>query len=159
MTKQDSRDLLGAGNVKPLAPEEVILEASCAFDALAREAVMHNRSGLTKAQTDIVMGLALFGSSSMTELAHNLAVSKEHITRAVNSLCEKGLVAKRRSAESFRNVEAELTESGQELSVAIRMASIERLRGPLSTLTAEERAELIELTTRATELLRKVRPS
>ena len=159
MTERASNDLLGAGNVEPLAPEEVILEASCAFDAISRNAVMHNRSGLTKAQTDIVMALALFGPSSMTELAHNLAVSKEHITRAVNSLCEKGLVAKRRSAESFRNVEAALTESGQEASMAIRTASIERLHEPLSALSAEERAELIELAARATELLRKVRPS
>ena len=159
MTEHASCDLLGAGNVEPLAPEEVILEASCAFDAISREAVMHNRSGLTKAQTDIVMRLALFGPSSMTELAHNLAVSKEHITRAVNSLCEKGLVAKRRSAESFRNVEAALTEDGHEIATAIRMASIERLREPLATLTAEERAELIELAARAVELLRKAKPS
>lgn len=159
MTESDSRDVPGARGIEPLAPEEVILEASCAFDAISREAVMHYRSGLTKVQTDIVIGLALFGPSSMTELAHNLAVSKEHITRAVSALCEKGLVVKRRSAESFRNVEAELTESGHELSVAIRKASIEQVREPLSLLTERERAELIELTGRVTELLRKVRLS
>ncbi len=147
----------GAGKAECLAPEEVILDASCAFDALSRRAVMHNRSGLTKAQTEIVMALALFGAASMTELAHNLAVSKEHITRAVNLLCESGLVEKRRSTENFRNVEAQLTAAGHEVATSIRLASIERLREPLSSLSEEEREELIGLARRATELLRKVK--
>lgn len=142
-----------------LAPEEIILDAACAFDALSRRAVMHNRSGLTKAQTDIVMALALFGAASMTELAHNLAVSKEHITRAVNALCESGLVEKRRSTENFRNVEAQLTEAGRAVSTTIRLASIDRLRERLSSLSEAEREELIELARRTTELLRKVRQS
>ncbi len=145
-----------SGNVL-LAPEEVILDASCAYDALARHAVMRNRSALTKVQADIVMSLALLGEMSMTELAHNLAVSKEHVSRAVSALCDSGLVEKRRSEDNFRVVNARLTAAGTERALAIRKATVECLQQPLSVLSNDERHELMEISQRAIELLDKVR--
>ena len=143
--------------VPTLAPQEVLLDAACAFDSLARYVTASNFDQLSKTQADAVMRIALFGPASMTELASGLGVSKEHVTRAVAGLEEQGLVTKRRNAENRRIVEAVLTEKGEEVVAAIRLASIERLEKPLSSLSPAERDELVDLSTRAVALLLKVR--
>lgn len=143
--------------VPTLAPQEVLLDAACAFDSLARYVTASNFDQLSKTQADAVMRIALFGPASMTELASGLGVSKEHVTRAVSGLEEQGLVTKRRNAENRRIVEAVLTEKGEEAVTAIRLASIERLEKPLSSLSPAERDELVDLSTRAVALLLKVR--
>lgn len=143
--------------VPTLAPQEVLLDAACAFDSLARYVTASNFDQLSKTQADAVMRIALFGPASMTELASGLGVSKEHVTRAVAGLEEQGLVTKRRNAENRRIVEAVLTEKGEEAVTAIRLASIERLERPLSSLSPVERDELVDLSTRAVALLLRIR--
>lgn len=143
--------------VPTLAPQEVLLDAACAFDSLARYVTASNFDQLSKTQADAVMRIALFGPASMTELASGLGVSKEHVTRAVASLEEQGLVTKRRNDENRRFVEAVLTEKGEEAVTAIRLVSIERLERPLSSLSPAERDELVDLSTRAVSLLLKIR--
>ena len=140
-----------------LAPQEALLDAACAFDCLARCTMLAGRSGLNKAQADILMHIALFGPASMSSLAAGLAMSKEHVTRTVSALEEQGLVTKRRRPDNHRVVEAALTDEGVRLTTSIRKAAIARLDGPLSSLTPSERDELVALTTRVTELLRKAR--
>lgn len=143
--------------VPALAPQEVLLDAACAFDSLARYVTASNFDQLSKTQADAVMRIALFGPASMTELASGLGVSKEHVTRAVAGLEEQGLVTKRRNDENRRIVEAVLTEKGEETVTAIRLASIERLEKPLSSLSPAERDELVDLSTRAVALLLRIR--
>ena len=143
--------------VPALAPQEVLLDAACAFDSLARYVTAGNFDQLSKTQADAVMRIALFGPASMTELASGLGVSKEHVTRAVADLEEQGLVTKRRNTENRRIVEAVLTGKGEEAVTAIRLASIERLEKPLSSLSPAERDELVDLSTRAVSLLLKIR--
>ena len=143
--------------VPTLAPQEVLLDAACAFDSLAHYVTASNFDQLSKTQADAVMRIALFGPASMTELASGLGVSKEHVTRAVAGLEEQGLVTKRRNAENRRIVEAVLTEKGEEAVTAIRLASIERLEKPLSSLSPAERDELVDLSTRAVSLLLRIR--
>lgn len=143
--------------VPTLAPQEVLLDAACAFDSLARYVTASNFDQLSKTQADAVMRIALFGPASMTELASGLGVSKEHVTRAVAGLEEQGLVTKRRNDENRRIVEAVLTEKGEEAVTAIRLASIERLEKPLSSLSPAERDELVDLSTRAVSLLLRIR--
>ena len=143
--------------VPTLAPQEVLLDAACAFDSLARYVTASNFDQLSKTQADAVMRIALFGPASMTELASGLGVSKEHVTRAVAGLEEQGLVTKRRNTENRRIVEAVLTEKGEESVTAIRLASIERLEKPLSSLSPAERDELVDLSTRAVSLLLRIR--
>ena len=91
------------GSVFQALPEDVVLDAMGAYDSLARHAIMTSREdGLTKTQTDILMRLAWHGKCSMSMLADELSVSKEHVTRAVGALIEKGLADKHRSTENFR---------------------------------------------------------
>ena len=143
--------------VPTLAPQEVLLDAACAFDSLARFVTTSNFGHLSKTQADAVMRIALFGPASMTELASGLGVSKEHVTRAVAGLEQQGLVTKRRNAENRRIVEAVLTEKGEQTVTAIRLASIERLEKPLSSLSPAERDELVDLATKVVALLLRIR--
>ncbi len=140
-----------------LASEEALLNAACTLDSLARFSIVESRKGLSKAQADIIMHIALFGPTSMSSLAQNLAVSKEHITRAVATLEAQGLVAKRRNQENYRVVEAELTEKGVETTLALRKASLSALDKSLAGLSAQERADLIHHTHCMLELLRKLK--
>ena len=56
-----------------------------------------------------------------------------------------------------RLFQAVLTEKGEEAVTAIRLASIERLEKPLSSLAPAERDELVDLSTRAVSPLLKIR--
>lgn len=140
-----------------LAPEEVVLDAMGAYDALARRAIMRSRSdGLTKTQTDIIIRLSFCGKASMTALAEDLSVSKEHITRAVNALIDRGLVTKHRSTENFRLVKATLTDEGCAVARSIRLASIDRLNERLEMLSDEDRDVLLKASGQAEAIINKI---
>ena len=142
-----------------LAPEEALLNAACTLDSLARITIVDSKGDLSKTQADIIMHIALFGPTSMSSLAQNLAVSKEHITRAVTTLEAQGFVAKRRNQENYRVVEAELTQAGRDKTNAMRRASLVALDASLAPLDTQERAALIHHTHCMLELLRKLGPS
>lgn len=152
MDRRDSED--GATS---LTPEDAVIDAMGAYDSLARHAIMNSRAdGLTKTQTDILMRLACFGECSMSALADDLAVSKEHVTRAVNALIERGLADKRRSSANFRLVKAMLTEEGEELALTIRQASTERLKKRLASISPADRKILFEASKQAASVIRKI---
>ena len=90
-------------------------------------------------------------------LLRRLAARVAHGRHAVAALEDLGLVTKRRNDENRRVVEAVLTEKGEEAVTAIRLASIERLERPLSSLSPVERDELVDLSTRAVALLLRIR--
>lgn len=140
---------------KHIAKEEVILDAMGAFDALARHAIMENRSDLTKTQVDLIIRLSLCGKASMTTLAQDLAVSKEHVTRAMASLTKQGLVEKNRSCDNFRVIEASLTEKGEELARSIRMNSIRKLKEHLSAFSDEDLESFLRAAETATNVIQK----
>lgn len=142
-----------------IAPVEAVLDAMGAYDYLARRAVHNGRGDISKVQVDIVLAIAFYGPATMTELAQNLAVSKEHITRAVSSLAELGYVEKRRSANSLRCVEAVLTEEGTRLAQRIRVDAIARLEERLASIAPEERAALVEASEKAAAVLHKIKQS
>lgn len=151
-SNENAEDLRGR-----LAPEEVVLDAMGAYEGLARCAIMRSRGdGLSKTQTGIIIRLSFCGKSSMTSLADDLAVSKEHITRAVNALIERGLVEKHRSTENFRLVKASLTEEGTAMAHTIRMASIERLNERLAKISPEDREALLEASEQAQAIINKI---
>ena len=140
-----------------IAPEEVVLYAMGAYEALARHALMASRGdGLTKTETDIIMRLCFCGKSSMSNLADDLAVSKEHVTRSIASLVDRGLVEKHRSSENFRMVKASLTEEGLRLAQTIRLASIERVRQRLDLVSNQDRETLLRASEQASAIIHKI---
>lgn len=146
-----------AKGVDRMAPEEVVLDAMGAYEALARHALMASRGdGLTKTETDIIMRLCFCGKSSMSNLADDLSVSKEHITRSIASLVKRGLVEKHRSSENFRMVKATLTEKGLKLAQAIRLASNERVRQRLDVVSEQDRETLLRASEQASAIIHKI---
>lgn len=140
-----------------MAPEEAVLDAMGTYEALARHALMASRgNGLTKTETDIIMYLYFCGKSSMSNLADDLAVSKEHITRTIVSLAKRGLVAKHRSSENYRMVKATLTEEGLKLARDIRLASIERVRLRLEAVSEQDRETLLRASEQASAIIHKI---
>lgn len=145
------------GKAAQLTPEDVVIDAMGAYDSLARHAIMNSRAGgLSKTQTDILMRLACFGECSMSVLADDLAVSKEHVTRAVSALIDRGLADKRRSSENFRLVKATLTDKGEALALSIRQASTERLKERLASISPADREVLFEASKQAASVIRKI---
>lgn len=139
-----------------IAREECILDAMGAFDALGRHTLMQNRDDLTKTQVDILMRLSLCGASNMTQIANDLAISKEHVTRAVTALVGRGLVEKYRIEENHRVVEARLTDGGNALATSIRLHSIEQLNKKLASLSPEDREQLLEASQIAAFIIHKI---
>ena len=92
----------------------------------------------------------------MSNLADDLAVSKEHITRSIASLVERGLVEKHRSSENFRMVKATLTEEGLKLAQTIRLASIERVRQRLDVVSEQDRETLLRASEQASAIIHKI---
>lgn len=143
--------------IEQLAPEEVVLDAMGAYESLARRSfAVDERNGLTKTQMAIIIRLSFVGKASMTCLAEDLSVSKEHITRAIGALIDRGLVAKHRSTENFRLVKATLTEQGRALAIARRKESIERLDARLEVLSAEDREALMRASEQAAAIIGKI---
>lgn len=150
----DKENAMGSDRI---APEEAVLDAMGTYEALARHALMASRGdGLTKTETDIIMRLCFCGKSSMSNLADDLAVSKEHITRSIASLVERGLVEKHRSSENFRMVKATLTEEGLKLAQTIRLASIERVRQRLDVVSEQDRETLLRASEQASAIIHKI---
>lgn len=140
-----------------LAPEEVILDAMGAYETLARRSFSPERpDGLTKTQTSIIIRLSFCGKASMTRLAGDLSVSKEHITRAIGALIDRGLVDKHRSTENFRLMKATLTEEGRALAISMRKASINRVDAHLAALSPEDREALIQASDQAAAIIGKI---
>lgn len=142
---------------KHLAREEAVLDAMGAFEALARHAIMQSRDDLTKTQVDILMRLSLYGRSNMTQIANDLSISKEHVTRAIATLVEKGLVEKYRNPQNQRLVEAEITEQGQAIAFSVRMRSIQKLNERLASISEEDRERLLAASETAAAIIRKIK--
>lgn len=138
-------------------PEEAILKAMGAYDNFGRHTVMSQRAELTKTQMDVIIGLDLFGTMSMTQMSEHLAVSKEQASRSVAPLVECGLVGRKRSPREHRVVEISLTEDGQAFNNASKREAAEDVRRRLSLLSQEDRDLLIEASRTAERLLCKLR--
>ncbi len=69
----------------------------------------------------------------MTELAHRAMLSPSSLTRVVDRLVERGLVARDRSTADTRVVHASLTDAGR---IRVRAASQTHLRGIRQHFTA-----------------------
>lgn len=138
-------------------PEVAILKAMGAYDNFGRHTVMAQRAKLTKTQMDVVIGLDLFGTMSMTQMSEHLAASKEQASRSVAPLVEAGLVKRERSPREHRVVEISLTERGKEFGRAHKQEAAESVRARLALLPKEERDQLVEASRTAERLLCKLR--
>jgi DNA-binding MarR family transcriptional regulator len=93
----------------------------------------------------------------MTELAHEMQVSKQQLTPLVYKLINQGLLVKKEDENDRRIVRIEVTEQGgnmvKELFAEIRLDLVEKLR----TLPCEELDELDHMLKRIQEILKNVK--
>lgn len=134
-----------------------VIEATNAFESLARHVVMNHRGELTKSQMDILITLKFSGSMTMTRLSKQLAVSKEQATRATNPLVEMGFVNRRRNEDNRRLVEVSLSEKAKTFLEEDLESVLKELDESLSCVSEEDRAELIDASKRAARILSSFR--
>lgn len=140
-----------------MTPDEcaAIVQAFLAYQSLTKQAMVQNRSIFTKSQTMALNLLSVAGTLRMSVLAGHLAVSKEQASRAVGPLVEQGLIERHHDARDRKVVNVSLTDEGRAVVAQLGHEYEEQLTRNLQRLTDEERAELIAVSERAVDLLRR----
>ncbi len=134
---------------------EALAEAYVCYEGLVEDASLQDRRGLTKSQCAIIWALAAMDGMSVGTLAKHVAVSKEQATRMVNTLAERGLVARTRDQGNGRIVNVSLTNKGNdELARRIRErnASMGKMLAPLSE---DDRRRLVESARTSAQILKR----
>ena len=91
----------------------------------------------------------------MSELAARLDQAESTVTRLVDRMEAGGLVERRTSPPDRRCVVATLTSNGRRLAREVEQSRRHFLAELLGTLPAQERAELVRLTGKVTDALRR----
>ena len=78
------------------------------------------------------------GLRMMRELAEHLAVAVNSMTGIVDSLEQKGLVIRQRSADDRRVIRVELTDSGRIIQQSLVEVNLQLFRSMLGALTEDE---------------------
>lgn len=110
------------------------------------------KSPIPASQMLALLSLNLFPCSSMTQLATRLMVSKQQLTKIVDSLVEKNMVRRMSSEENRRLVLLELTDKGTEVIEKMQTYQAEKASRLFSQITEEERLNLIQ----SLELIRRI---
>ncbi len=143
-------DLEGGGAYAP------IMAALPSYEGFMKGILMKRRGDLTKTQMDMLVCLLFAGKMGMSQVADRLAISKEQATRAAGPLVERGLVRRARSAENYRVVEIDLTDSGRAFLEATRDDIDREISEQLAPLSQRDRDRLLEASRTAVEILRKL---
>lgn len=98
--------------------------------------------GLTPAEAGILRQLAHRPSISQRQLADDVGLAASRLVALIDSLVERQLVARERSARDRRNYELTLTTAGEALFRRLREVSEAHERELLSPLSAADRERL-----------------
>ena len=134
-----------------------IIAARDAFDGFCKRSLMNHRDDLTKSQVDVLIGLKFAGKMSMTQVSEHLAVSKEQATRATAPLVQRGFVKRERRKDNYRVVEVSLTGEGEQRLADGLAIVLREINGNLRSISDEDRAQLVEASRTAVEILRKTK--
>lgn len=97
---------------------------------------------ISDSQLSVLFNLELSGPLSPSALAAVEHISPPAMTRTINSLEQRGLVARERHEEDARRVAVILTPAGEEVVAATRRLRTEWFAQRLAGLSAQERAAL-----------------
>lgn len=98
---------------------------------------------LTKTHLKILIILKQHGKMTMSELADFLSASREQTTRAVAPLAAKGFINRTVSEENRRNLNVDLTESGNQFLCTLRKKYMERFITKFEKLSEGEMYKFI----------------
>jgi DNA-binding MarR family transcriptional regulator len=139
----------------PVALVGLMLEAASGFRRLASARSEHEL-GLPAQSAELLIGLLRSegGRLRMSELAARASLTPSGLTRAVDRMCQAGLVERRSCADDGRGSFACLTPDGQRRAAAVASAHERRLEELLeSALGAEERRVLAGMLERVRDRL------
>lgn len=100
--------------------------------------------GVTTAQAYSLIALAERGEMTMNELAAEMRVHGTTMTRMVDSLVEKGFVARRQDPEDRRLVRVMLSERGQEVTDGLQQTKREFFTAAFGELSDAERDAILK---------------
>ena len=105
---------------------------------LARFEAVLARAGMTLTQWIVLIQLRDGLSHTASEIAYGLQHDSGALTRVIDQLERRGLVARRRSARDRRVVELELTHAGQAAVAELLPAVVEQTNRALEPLSRDE---------------------
>ncbi|MCL4265833.1 MAG: MarR family transcriptional regulator [Anaerolineae bacterium] len=119
-----------------------------------------SRHNLTQAQFYALLWLAE-GPKTMSELSQDMLCDPSNITRVAGILERKGLITRQRDEADRRVIRLEITAVGQTLITQLHQAHDMYTRERISTLSAQEQADLRVLLQKLSDSLRQqlLRPS
>lgn len=114
------------------------------------------RSRLSHTQFHALAILRRQGAISMSDLAHELHISKQQLTPIVDQLIEMNYVYRKQDEGDRRRVLIGITEAGEEVIQDIRAKKIAMMAEKLDALTDEELDQLVEKLDGIREILNKI---
>ena len=104
--------------------------------------------GITAAQFKVLINLAQFGVDTPAELCRNLSLDSGSMTRMLDRLEQKGLLARQRSEQDRRQVQLVLTAEGQRLADMLPYIGAQALNQLAGALAPGELKSLEEILTK-----------
>ena len=104
--------------------------------------------GVTAAQFKVLIIVAQYGVDTPAELCRYLGLDSGSMTRMLDRLEQKDLIARSRCPEDRRQVRVELTEEGQKLADRLPHIGAEAMNELVGVLAADELATLTAILTK-----------
>ena len=134
------------------------------LDIFSRIKGTYSQKNQVRACTQAFYALTLLGrlegpAPIMSELAGLLGITKQQLTKLVNDLEEKDLVARRHDTKNRRQVCLTITPQGRAVMAQLRAAMLEDTVSCFSALRQEELEELNDCLIRLSRLLSRCHPA
>jgi DNA-binding MarR family transcriptional regulator len=143
---------------KPLAPTPCVitdllssrLHRLAALSSASASLRVQRKFGLTLMEWRSIGMLGAFAPLSLKDLARRAALDKSYASRTVSGLLDRGLIASERSDVDARGVMLSLTKEGEALYRKVFPDAVARNEELLSSFSAQERVQLMEMLRRMT---------
>ena len=112
---------------------EKLFVALCEFMIVTRKSVIRPlitsyRPSISSLQFNVLLMLAFWGPQSMSEIANNMALSKQQMTQIIKKMDEAGLIMRSSDPLDGRRIIVELSKKGQELTNDIQARFLTSLK-------------------------------
>jgi DNA-binding MarR family transcriptional regulator len=111
---------------------------------------VQRKFGLTLMEWRSIGMLGAFAPLSLKDLARRAGLDKSYASRTVSGLLDRGLIASERSDVDARGVMLSLTKEGEALYRKVFPDAVARNEELLSSFSAQERVQLMEMLRRMT---------
>ncbi len=136
--------------------EELLFLSFTLHKKLIRPVIQHAKADLSPLQLHVLDTLGENDAVTMTMLATEIRMSKQQMTRIVDTLVAQGIVRRDYDALDRRIIKISLTAAGQAMLAAIKKDACETVAAHLALLDDDALAEIDAAAARLSALLRKL---